>query len=156
MLRQFPAGDEGHVTETRELFAKHSLRCTRQRMAVFEALVGNGGHPTAEELYRLVRPKTEKLSLATVYNALEALCSANLVQRLPMSNGCCRYDAKTSRHLHVRFPETAEIEDVPDHLSETLMSRFPEELLREIGEALGVRIDGVSIHLLATRKTPPA
>jgi Fur family peroxide stress response transcriptional regulator len=139
------------VTDTRELFAKHSLRCTRQRMAVFEALLESRGHPTAEELYRLVRPGMEKLSLATVYNALEALCNVGLVDRLPMSNGCCRYDGDTDWHLHVRFPETSEIEDLPHHLSEKLMKRLPDELLQEVGEALGVRIDGVSIHLLATR-----
>jgi Fur family peroxide stress response transcriptional regulator len=140
------------VTDTRELFAKHSLRCTRQRVAVFEALRESGGHPTAEELYRLVKPGMEKLSLATVYNALEALCHVGLAQRLPMSNGGCRYDADTEWHLHVRFPETAEIDDLPHHLSEKLMKRLPDELLREVGEALGVRIDGVSIHLLATRE----
>ncbi|MDY7110462.1 MAG: transcriptional repressor, partial [Planctomycetota bacterium] len=131
----------------------HSLRCTRQRMAVFEALRESHSHPTAEELYRIVRPGMEKLSLATVYNALEALCTAGLVQRMPMSNGCCRYDADTEWHLHVRFPETAEIEDLPAHLSEKLMKRLPDELLREVGDALGVRINGVSIHLLATRET---
>jgi Fur family peroxide stress response transcriptional regulator len=142
------------VTETRALFAKHSLRCTQQRMAVFESLLESKSHPTAEELYRLVKPKTEKLSLATVYNALEALCHAGLVQRLPMSNGCCRYDADTVMHLHVRFPETAEIEDVPEHLSRRLMEQLPEALLREIGGALGVQIDGVCVQLLATRTTP--
>ena len=40
---------------TRDLLAKHSLRCTRQRMAVYEALVAFDGHPTAEELFRLAR-----------------------------------------------------------------------------------------------------
>jgi len=138
---------------TRELFASHSLRCTQQRMAVYEALGKCESHPTAEELFRLVKPTTEKLSLATVYNSLEVLCKAGLVRKMPMSNGCCRYDADTSPHLHVRFPETAEIEDVPEHLSRRLFDHLPMEVLEEIGATLGVQVDGMSIQLLATRNT---
>ncbi len=137
----------------RELFQKHSLRCTQQRMAVYEALRGSMGHPTAEELFRLVKPKTEKLSLATVYNSLEALSKAGLIRKVPMSNGCCRYDANTKSHMHVRFRDTCELEDVPRPLSKKLVDHFPQEVLEEIGEALGVKIDGLSIQLLATRRS---
>jgi len=72
---------------TRELFAKHSLRCTRQRMAVYEALLSCDSHPTAEELFRLVKPRTERLSLATIYNTLEALEDVGLVRRMPTTDG---------------------------------------------------------------------
>jgi len=142
------------MTTTRELFASHSLRCTQQRMAVFEALRRYRTHPTAEELYRLVKPSTEKLSLATVYNSLEVLCKAGLVRKMPMSNGCCRYDADTSPHMHIRFPETAEIEDVPEDLSRRLLDHLPMGVLNEIGQAMGVKVDGMSIQLLATRTAP--
>jgi len=120
-------------------------------MAVYEALGACEGHPTAEELFRIVKPQTEKLSLATVYNALDALCKAGLVRRMPMSNGCCRYDADTSLHMHIRFPATAEIEDVPPQLSDKLIDHMPQGVLEEIGRAMGVQIDGMSIQLLATR-----
>jgi Fe2+ or Zn2+ uptake regulation protein len=123
-------------------------------MAVYEALCETRSHPTAEELFRVVRPRTEKLSLATVYNALEALCGAGLVRRIPMSNGCCRYDSDTSMHLHVRFRDTYEIEDVPSDLAAQLLDHVPQDVLAEIGRSLGVEIDGVSIQLLATRGTP--
>lgn len=143
------------MTTTRELFASHSLRCTQQRMAVYEALRDCQGHPTAEELYRLVKPSTNRLSLATVYNSLEVLCKAGLVRKMPMSNGCCRYDANIAPHLHIRFPETAEIEDVPEHLSRRLLDGLPLEVMREIGTAMGVKVDGMSIQLLATRNSKP-
>lgn len=139
------------MTSTRELFRQHSLRCTRQRMSVYETLRDCKCHPTAEELFRRVRPTTEKLSLATVYNALEAFSEAGLVRRMPTSNGCCRYDADVSPHVHVRVCDTSEIEDVPPELSRKLLDRIPQAILDEIGRKLGVHIDARSIQLLAMR-----
>ncbi len=59
---------------TSELFAENNIRCTTQRRALYEALVATDSHPTAEELYRMVKPTTSRLSRATVYNTLETLC----------------------------------------------------------------------------------
>src|SRR5688572_10620027 len=59
---------------TRELFAQHGLRCTRQRQTLFETLRACRCHPTAEELYRML-PCSGGMSRATVYNTLETLCS---------------------------------------------------------------------------------
>ncbi len=139
------------MTTTRQLFGHHSLRCTQQRMAVYEALRRSKDHPTAEELFRIVKPRVDRLSLATVYNSLEVLCKAGLIRRVPMSNGCCRYDSDTSVHLHVRFPETAEIENVPEALSEKLFDNLPMHVVNEIGETLGVKIESMSVQILATR-----
>ena len=136
---------------TRKLFAKHSLRCTRQRRAVYETLCDCTSHPTAEELYRIAKPRLETLSLATVYNSLEALSGAGLVRRLPTTNGCCRYDADTSQHLHVCLREDARIVDVPAELSEKIAGCVPHEVLEAIGRHLGVKTDGVSIPLIAAR-----
>ncbi|MCP3902835.1 MAG: transcriptional repressor [Planctomycetes bacterium] len=137
------------MTTTRELFATHSLRCTRQRMAVYEALCECEQHPTAEELFRLVKPRTQKLSLATVYNSLETLTGAGLVRRLPTTNGCCRYDADTSEHLHVCFRSGSEILDVPPGLSHRLIEGVPRDGLEAIGRHLGMRIDGICVQLIA-------
>jgi len=133
--------------DTRELFAKHSLRCTRQRMAVYEALVSCEGHPTAEELFRIVKPRTERLSRATVYNTLEALASVWLVRRMPTTDGGSRYDADTTSHLHLCLGDGAEIVNVPSELSRRLLESLPGDTLGRIGDALGVRITGLFIQL---------
>jgi Fe2+ or Zn2+ uptake regulation protein len=118
-------------------------------MAVYEALRETKSHPTAEEIFRVVKPTTAKLSLATVYNTLDALCNAGLIRRMPTANGCCRYDADTSLHLHVCYRDSQRIEDVPEDLSKKLIDRLPQDVLDEIGRTLGVKIDGVSIQLQA-------
>src|SRR5947199_105517 len=57
-------------------------RCTPQRLAVFEALGRASHHPTAEEVYESVRGVLPKISLATVYKALEAFVSGGLAAKL--------------------------------------------------------------------------
>src|SRR5690606_28994469 len=105
---------------------------TKQRVAIYEALRDANTHPTAEALYKTVKPLTSRLSLATVYNTLDALCQAGLVRKLPTTNGCCRYDAETTPHLHVRCVETGEIADVPEQLSDELIHGLPQDVLRRI------------------------
>ena len=119
-------------------------------MAVYDALCACEHHPNAEELYRFVKPRTEKLSLATVYNSLETLTGAGLVRRLPTTNGGCRYDADTSEHLHVCFRSGSEILDVPAELSARLIEGVPRDVMDAIGRHLGVRIDGVCVQLIVT------
>ena len=92
-----------------------------------------------------------RLSLATVYNTLEALCRAGLTRRLPTGNGCCRYDADTTEHLHLCFRESDEIQDVPAELGDRMMTHLRRSVIGEIERELGVRIESLSIQLLASR-----
>lgn len=133
----------------RRLFADHGLRCTRQRVAIYERLLAANTHPTAEELFEQVRGECDGLSLATVYNTLEALCDAGLCRKLTFNCGCARYDAETQPHLHLLNDDTGEIHDVPGDLSERLLAQLSEDVLRDIEVRLGVRIDRVSLHLHA-------
>ncbi len=139
------------MATTRVVFSRHNLRCTCQRLALYEALAEEKSHPTAEELFRRVKPRTERLSLATVYNTLEALCKAGLARKLPTSNGICRYEAGTGKHVHVCFLEDDEIQDVPKELGDNLIEHLPRSVIAEIEQALGIRVDGVRIQLMARR-----
>lgn len=137
---------------TRELFDRHRLRCTRQRVALYEGLRQCKSHPTAEQLFQLVAPQTGGMSRATVYNTLEKLCSTGLARRIPMANGCCRFDADSSDHLHVRMTGTSEILDVPEELGERLCRNLPKDVLAEIERQMGVNIEGIGIQLTASPK----
>lgn len=137
---------------TRSLFAEHHLRCTQQRAAVFDALRGCKTHPTAEELFNLVRPQMESLSLATIYNTLDALCDAGLARKMPTTNGSFRYDADTTAHTHVCFTETAEILDVPSDLGQTLHAHLPAEVLERIEREMGISIESINIEIQARRE----
>ena len=60
---------------------KSNLRPTKQRLAVAEALIGDGNdrHVTAESLFSSVNKDGEAISLATVYNTLNTFRDAGLL-----------------------------------------------------------------------------
>ncbi len=111
------------------LFASRGLRCTRQRKALYQALAASRAHPTADDLFREVSVSVEGISLATVYNTLEAFCQAGLVQKLPGAgtNGSSRYDAVRGDHLHMRCRHTGAVDDVPADISREILERIPPE-----------------------------
>jgi Fe2+ or Zn2+ uptake regulation protein len=131
-----------------DLFAKRGLRCTKQRLALYEALVSSDLHPTANELYQQVYEGMPSLSLATVYNTLEAFCRAGLAQKLPGTNGSARYDASMENHLYLRCEKTGRVADVPDDLSQKLLAHIPDKTLSEIEGILGFKINQVQIELV--------
>jgi Fe2+ or Zn2+ uptake regulation protein len=124
------------------------LRHTRQRGAVYAALRATTSHPTAEELHELVRHETPGLSLATVYNTLEALCASGLCRRLPNAAGVCRFDGDVSDHVHVVLPD-GRVLDVPPEVGRRLLECVPAELVRELESRVGARLGGLGVQLVA-------
>src|SRR5258708_7028984 len=77
-------------------------RCTAQRAAVYALLGRAEHHPTAEEVYHGVKATLPRISLATVYKALETLVASGLATRLTAADGAARYDARSDHHYHLR------------------------------------------------------
>ncbi len=143
--------------ELQTSFAEHGLRCTRQRRAIYRALSSCHSHPTADELYKMVKASDDKLSLATVYNTLEALCNAGLAFKITgcCGNGSTRYDAGREDHLHLRCDRTGQITDVPDDLGKRILEHIPDELLAELQTRTGFKVNRVQLDLLGEFEQPP-
>lgn len=143
------------MSETTDIFTSHGLRRTRQRELVYEALAATDAHPTADELYESLRSQDADLSLATVYNALEAFTGAGICSRIPSpaSSGPCRYDARVEDHAHLILPDGRVI-DVPADLGDQLLERLSDRgVIGEVERRMGVRIAGFSVRLLAEQST---
>ena len=136
---------------TRAKLESRGLRCTKQRLAVYEVLHASKSHPTADELFRLVEQRCGPMSLATVYNSLSALVDAGLCRRVMTAKGPARFDADISNHVHVRMQDDGRLIDVPDHLGHALVEKLPRELLSQIEDELGIDINDVHIQLEANR-----
>lgn len=134
----------------RELFARRGLRATPQREVIFRALRGTTQHPTAEELHESVRTELGGVSLATVYNTLEALASNGLCRKLttscPSGGSVCRYDAETSDHVHVVSAD-GRVRDLRGDLGDSVLSQIRAELSR-VERETGVRIGSVNVELV--------
>jgi Fe2+ or Zn2+ uptake regulation protein len=140
-----------------QLFSQHNLRCTRQRRALYEALFSTSRHPTADELFQQVARTDTDISLATVYNTLEAFCRAGLAQKLANGNGGgARYDATTHNHLHLRDEATGRVADVPDDLGDKLLASIPPETIAQLEKQLGFKVNQLQIELVGQfRGTTP-
>jgi Fur family peroxide stress response transcriptional regulator len=89
----------------------NNWRWTRQRHKVMEAVQGRTDHPTAEELYRSLRDRGDKISLATVYRTLHSLAKEGLIRELHWE-GPDRFDPNISPHYHFRCRRCGQIYDV--------------------------------------------
>ena len=85
---------------------------TPQRMAILQALEGNTGHPSAEELHRDVQKTFPTVTLATVYNTLEMLKKSGEVAELSIDPQRKRYDPDTGLHHHMLCRSCGRISDV--------------------------------------------
>ncbi len=100
-------------------------RQTRQRRVILEELQKSHEHPTASELYEMVRKRLPKISLGTVYRNLEMLAHRGLIRKLDLSGTGARFDGDLSRHYHVRCVGCGKLDDVevgPDGLNEIAFS----------------------------------
>jgi Fur family peroxide stress response transcriptional regulator len=143
------------TTQVKRLFADHGLRCTQQRVCLYQALASSEQHPTADELFKTVCQQMPGISLATVYNTLEAFCEVGLAQKLPgvAANGSARFDAMCHNHLHLRDQRTGEVTDVPDELGREVLDRIPDHLLHELEDRLGFKISQLQIELVGEHET---
>jgi len=108
------------------------IKMTRQRRVILDALEKSDSHPTADELYDMVRRKMPKISLATVYRNLEILSEAGVVRKLEFAGCQKRFDKTLEEHNHIRCLDCGRVEDLPAGPSEGLQEKFVHETDFEI------------------------
>lgn len=88
------------------------LRLTRQRREVLAVILGERDHPTANDVYSRAQKRMPTISLATVYNCLEALVSHGVVRQVNFERDSSRYCPNLSDHCHFQDENTGKIYDV--------------------------------------------
>jgi Fe2+ or Zn2+ uptake regulation protein len=89
------------------------LRVTQPRLRVYEALARLGGHRTADEVADAVASAGRHLSRTSVYNALDALRSANLVMVADAGPGATLHEVAGDWHHHFVCRTCGDVVDVP-------------------------------------------
>ncbi|MGD9723058.1 MAG: Fur family transcriptional regulator [Pirellulales bacterium] len=139
--------DPSTVGRVRQALEEAGCRYTRQRGEVFAFLQSVESHPTVEEVYRAVRRRVPRISLATVYNALEALVSARLAARLTSNDGRSRYDCRSEDHYHLRDVETGEIRDLGVNFDPHLLAKLDPCLVDTLANS-GFQVTGYRLEVL--------
>lgn len=111
-----------------EKYRINGLKLTPQRLAILEYLDGNKAHPSAEDIYDVVRKKYPMMSFATVYKTLETLKQKGSIQELTIDSERRRYDPDTTQHHHlicVKCKKVLDIHtDLPVHIPDEAKEQF--------------------------------
>ncbi len=114
------------------------MRVTPQRVAICELLVNSKEHPTAAMIYDELKPRFASLSLATVYNTLDALVKLGAVNVLGHAgDDTVHYDADTEPHVNLACIACSRIIDIP--------SEHVTHLDAEITAASGYKLLGARV-----------
>jgi Fur family transcriptional regulator, peroxide stress response regulator len=136
------------LDDVRAALQAAGCRFTAQRGCVWSYLASVDDHPTAEQVYHAVRRRIPQISLATVYNALEALVQSRLATKITSGDGSARYDCRGEDHYHLRDVETGEVRDLPAEFDNRLLEKLDPRLYERLAEQVGFTVTGYRLEVL--------
>ncbi len=114
------------------------FRLTPQRIAICDLLANSEEHPTAQAIYEALRAQYPSLSLATVYNTLEALVNLGVINALGSAgDDSVHYDADTQPHINLACLSCHKVIDLP--------SEYIQHVEEEVETASGYRLLGARV-----------
>ena len=109
------------------LGSNQKYRMTNQRQVILEEIQKVNTHPTADEVYEIVRRRLPRISLGTVYRNLEILSACGLIQKIGPLSSQMRFDGITKKHYHLRCIYCGSVEDAPIDPMENLENAIYEK-----------------------------
>jgi Fur family peroxide stress response transcriptional regulator len=76
------------------------FRFTPQRQHVYDVLIEERDHPTAEEVFIRAKREMPEISMATVYNCLDALVCSGMARQVNVDRGATRFCPNMREHCH--------------------------------------------------------
>lgn len=92
--------------------ATSGFRFTPQRQHVYNVLLTKRDHPTVEDVFIRAKEQMPDISMATVYNCLDALVKCGLVRAVNLDRSATRYCPNMKEHCHFYCDECGGIYDV--------------------------------------------
>ncbi len=105
------------------------MRHSKQRDVILQTLTDNPIHPTAEQLYAMVKPLAPAISLATVYRNLNLLAENGIIKKICGLDGTSHFDHNIHNHYHLLCSKCGKVYDVPYNIA----PRLSEDVLAQTG-----------------------
>lgn len=112
--------------------SNQKFRMTHQRKMILEEVKRVHTHPTADEVYEIVRKRIPRISMGTIYRNLDVLAKNGLIQKIDPGQGHpqMRFDAKTEDHYHITCMGCGSIEDLPVNSPDDALDDLTKTLLK--------------------------
>ncbi len=118
------------IEEFKQLCKSFGLKITPQRCAVYKTIIQKKNHPTAEEIFNLVKKKFPNVSYDTVNRTLLTLAEIGLVDIVSSRSQPRRFDPDRENHHHFHCLNCGKIIDfysdafdnleIPDRIQDDL------------------------------------
>jgi Fe2+ or Zn2+ uptake regulation protein len=125
------------------LLADHGVQPSAQRVAVASWVLASRDHPSADQVFAVVRERLPVLARATVYNTLHLLVRKGLLRQLVIAEGRVVFDPVLDPHHHFVDDETGAISDVP----------FAAVAVEQRGDIPGVDVRELQVVVRGRRRT---
>ena len=89
-----------------------NYRTSKQREAILSLLSKKNYHPTAYEIYDIVRKDFPRMSIATVYRNVDQLSQMAKIRKLEATNAPAKYDGNMEKHYHITCERCGAVDDV--------------------------------------------
>ena len=118
------------------------MRLSRQRRMVLDLLWSERSHLSARDIFEKLNARGRSIGHTSVYQNLEALQSAGVIECLDRANGRL-YGYRSDPHSHLTCLDSGSIEDIDVEL--------PADLLDRIEQTSGFRIGSYTLQLNGRR-----
>lgn len=95
-----------------ERLATSGFRFTPQRQHVYNILLEKRDHPTVEDVFIRSKQGMPDISMATVYNCLDALVKCDLVRQVNLDRAATRYCPNMKEHCHFYCDQCGGVFDI--------------------------------------------
>jgi Fur family ferric uptake transcriptional regulator len=119
---------------------QQGMRLSQQRLLILRLLWNTDEHLSARAIYDRLRQQGEEIGHTSVYQNLDALAQARIVERVERADGCL-YSHQTGPHSHVHCLEDDRLIDV--------MVTLPQELIMEVEQRVELKVTGYQIEFFA-------
>ena len=132
----------GSLQQVFEQCRRLGMRLSRQRRMVLDLLWSERSHLSARDIFEKLNARGRSIGHTSVYQNLEALQSAGVIECLDRANGRL-YGYRSDPHSHLTCIDTGAIEDIDVEL--------PPDLLDQIERRTGFRIESYTLQLNGRR-----
>jgi Fur family ferric uptake transcriptional regulator len=123
---------------------KKDLKLTAQRNVIFQRVLREPGHFSAEELFESLKREKRAISKATVYRTLQLLVEARLLDQVDFDRGFKQYERTLGHkhHDHLICVECSRVVEFHDEELEavqtSVVTRFDFEMLSHVHKIYGI------------------
>ena len=103
-------------------------KLTPQRIAICKLILESKNHPSADWVFKTLKPSFPSISLATVYKTIQLLTELRLIQEVGIDEGKIRIDPNQSLHLNLICTKCG---NIIDYITESFSQQW-SKIIKEL------------------------